>query len=274
MAGIFITKGSDVRIPSGGLRLHIGDDGEPSMDPLTLHLRTDMWPHWLREALDATVLAQQAAQEIADEVGGKNDDAQLHELLDRELRATMRAISSAAFAVDSFYASVQARSPAHPHREKWRKGQRRTPRQAQVFETLRYHLKMRNPGAAEARQRIKQLFKFRGWAVHADSKFREPVTRPELDRGVDWHYAVFRAENAANALAMTIQMLDSMVALLDRGSGELAKMQPMARERIDEILDLYMAKPGLPAIRTTRDQSDGASEADPPDAGDREEGSP
>lgn len=155
--------------------------------------------------MDGAVAALDAQMAIAAEVEALNgptpppDEQGLQDLLDTEFRASMRTISAAAFAVDSFYASVQARSPDHPDREKWRKPRadgRRTSRHSIVFETLRYHLKIRPVAAPEFQGRISDLFRFRGWAVHADAKLREAIERPDLDRGVDWHYVAFRTENA------------------------------------------------------------------------------
>lgn len=225
------------------------------MDPVTPELRMDLWPQWLHEALDATVAARAAHAEVLAEVAAPTSEEHLADLLDLELRTSMRAITSAAFAVDAFYSSVQARSPEHPDRAKWRTpGRRRTPRQAQVFETLRYHLKIRNPGAAEIRRRIRDLFKYRGWAVHADASFKEPVLREDIDRGVDWHFSAFRAENAVACLANTMQMLDVLVDLTERGTKELREWRENARVRLDEILDLYDAVEGLPEFTRARDE--------------------
>lgn len=263
MPGIFITRGTDVRIPAGRLKIRLTDEGIVG-DPLHPLLRMDLWPHWLHEALDATVAAQAVhADLVAEAAAGTKTEGLMGRLLDLELRTCMRAISSAAFAVDAFYASVQARSPSHPHREKWRG--RRTPRQAQVSETLRYHLKIRQPGAREVRDRIKNLFRFRGWAVHADADFAGAVHRDDLDVGVDWHHAAFRTENAVAVLASTLEMLDVLVLRMGRGSKELREYAPFARARLDDLLDLYEAEPGLTPFTRVRDQ---------PERGGKQSGAP
>lgn len=180
------------------------------------------------------------------------DEQGLQDLLDAELRASMRTISAAAFAVDAFYASVQARSPGHPHREKWRTPRangRRTSRHTIVFETLRYHLKVRPVAAPEYRRRINDLFRFRGWAVHADAKFRPAIERPDLDRGVDWHYVAFRADNAVTVVAGALQMLSALVDVFGRGSEELREWQPHAREALDAVITRYDAEGRLPRLQ-------------------------
>jgi len=228
------------------------------MDPVSPELRVELWPHWLRESVDGAVAALDLQAAVTAEVEALSgptppaDQQRLQDLLDAELRASMRTISAAAFAVDAFYASVQARSPDHPHRERWRTPRangRRTSRHTIVFETLRYHLKVRPVAAPEYRRRIFDLFRLRSWAVHADAKFRPAIERPDLDRAVDWHYVAFRADNAVNAAGGTIQMLSAPVDVFGRGSQELREWQPHAREALDAVIARYDAEVRLPRLQ-------------------------
>ncbi len=246
MPGVRLTMGSDIRIPDGALRISVGEDGRVTADPLVLQLRTDVWPHWLLEAVEAVPAALSAAGEVT-RIGADpdRDEAALDLALSAELRATMRAITASAFAVDSFYSAVRSRSPGHPHAEAWR--EHRTPRHAQVYETIRYSLKLRNPGAGEIRERIRELFRFRDWAVHPGSQFRDPILRADIDSGVDWHFMVFRADNAVGAVAKTVSMMDVLVARMLRGSEELRQSHPGARKAMAQILGAY-DEAGLPAF--------------------------
>lgn len=72
-------------------------------------------------------------------------------------------------------------------------------------------------------------------------------SRVELDVGVDWHFAAFRAENAVNAVAKTVSLMDVFVALLPRGSAELVRHHPSARRAMNRVLDAYEAA-GLPTF--------------------------
>lgn len=259
--GVFFPLGSQLRIPAGTALISLNDAGELIAHPIVPETRMDMWPQWLREALEATVAALNAnAAVVAEstalaraELEGVPVETQqrLADLLNVELRASMRAISAAAFAVDAFYASVQARSPEHPSRASWRKLRHdgsRTSRHAIVFETLRYHLKIRNNAASLLRPWIKELFDYRGWAVHASANFREVILRDDIDRGVDWHLAAFRAQNAVVTLARVMAIIDSMVTIFDRGSDEVREWQPHARAQLDELIALYDAEEGLPRV--------------------------
>jgi hypothetical protein len=261
MPGVFFQRGVQLRIPAGAVVVSLNDEGEAVMLPIIPETRMDVWPHWLREALDATVAALDANTAVvaeSDELARAEaegipveDQQRLSDLLDVEFRASMRAISAAAFAVDAFYASVQARSPEHPSRALWREVREdgsRTSRHAIVFETLRYHLKVRNGAAAIVRPWIRELFVYRGWAVHASANFRTVVLREDIDRGVDWHHAAFRAQNAALTLARVMAMLDSLVTVFDRGSDDVREWQPNAREQLDEMIARYDAEGKLPHV--------------------------
>lgn len=265
MPGVFIQRGVQLRLPAGTVLVSLNDQGEEVAHPIIPETRMDMWPHWLHEALDATVAALDANGAVVEESEALaqaeaegtpvEDQQRLSDLLDVELRASMRAISAAAFALDAFYASVQARSPEHPDREKWREVREdgsRTSRHAIVFATLHHHLKVRNKAAALFRPWIKELFDYRGWAVHASARFRAVAHREDLDRGVDWHYAAFRADNAVATLSRVLAMLDSLVTVFDRGSDEVREWQPHARLRLDETIARYDAEHRLPRIQWHR----------------------
>jgi|PersoiStandDraft_1058852.scaffolds.fasta_scaffold09549_5 hypothetical protein len=266
MPGIMFPRGAQLRLPPGSLVIRMTDDGRAEMDPVSPELRVEMWPHWLHESVDGAVAVLDVQAAIAAEVGAlagptpPADEQGLQDLLDAELRASMRTISAAAFAVDAFYASVQARSPDHPHRETWRTPRangRRTSRHTIVLETLRYHLKVRPAAVPEYRRRISDLFRFRGWAVHADAKFRPAIERPDLDRGVDWHYVAFRADNAVAVVGGTLQMLSALVDVFGRGSQEMCEWQPHAREALDAVIARYDAEDRLPRLQWREDDASG-----------------
>lgn len=252
----------DVRL--GGLSIPLAADGTPSRDAgqATLELRTDMWPFWLREAIDAAI----AASEIADQIPplyeqfktGTATDEDLDELAIREMIATMRAIGGAAFAIDALYAAVKARSPDHPDQAAWRTN--RTARHKQVTETFFYHLKIKNETTKTAiRQWVSQIYKFRDWAVHSPSEFAPAQHRADLEVGLDQCFSRFRRENAIAATAMAVCLFDYLVSFLQNGSAELAEQKQGARRKMDALLDRYEAAGVFPA--TTRREPPAAGSA-------------
>jgi hypothetical protein len=242
--------GCDFRL--GRLSIPLAPDGTPMRDggQATLELRTDMWRFWLEEAIDAAVAAAAAADQIPPLYeqfeAGMATEEDLDQLAIRELIASMRAITAAAFAIDGFYATVKARSPKHPQQDEWnRKG---TARHKQVADTFRVMLRINKPATVkDIKSRVSQIFRCRDLAVHSGSKFREPVYRPDLNVDLDWHFAIFRRENAVLATAMTIGMFDSLVSYMNRGSKELAEQKQGARRAMDAILDRYESATILPA---------------------------
>jgi hypothetical protein len=245
--------GGDFRISE--FSISIGDDGKPSIGTPRVEMRTDMWPFWLEEAIEAAGVASDIASQIpalvtqleAGSEGAEAVDEELRSLAIRELRASMRAITAAAFAIDAFYASVKARSPQHPQQDKW--NENGTARHKQVADTFRFHLRITNRDAVkQIKSIVSQLFQFRDWAVHPGSKYREPIYRPDLNAGYDWHFTIFRRDNALAAAHETVILLDALIAVLNRGSEELAGYQSFARQRMDKILDLYESHDGFPPI--------------------------
>jgi hypothetical protein len=91
--GIFFVRGAQLRV--GNIRIRVAEDGGVEMDPIATQLRMDLWPQWLHEALDATAAALDAKAQVAAEVAKPTRDEHLADLLDLELRTSMRAITSA-----------------------------------------------------------------------------------------------------------------------------------------------------------------------------------
>jgi hypothetical protein len=234
MPGVRITVGCDLQVSN--IRIEIDNDGNLVSPSMTMKLRTDMWPFWLRDAVEAAVAARRHSEKIP-EVRRTGDEDILSYVMTEELRATMRAISASAFAIDGFYAAVKARTPPHPHQSQWLSN--RTSRAAQISTTLAYSLKLKNEASKGLSQRLKSIFRFRDSAVHLDSKYREAIHRPDVDTGVDWHFVMFRAENAINATFATVNTLDQLVSVFDRSTTELINYKTVARKAMNEILDLY-----------------------------------
>ncbi len=244
--------GSDLRFRN--LKFEINLDGTMASSSVSVELRTDIWPHWLDEAIEAAVTADDAAESIPKLVARSDaaEDPEAARLIDeeisaamfKELRASMRAITACAFALDSFYAAVKARSPQHPQQDSW--DRKKPSRHSQVTETLRHHLKINNNRQAkDLKQRVSTVYKFRDWAVHPDSKYKEPVARDDIRASVDWHFLAFRANNATSAVGMTIALFDGLAAWIQNGSQELVTTASFMRERMNIILDEYESHPCL-----------------------------
>ena len=236
--------GSDLRV--SGISLELDPNGVPSRvgGQVTVELRTDMWPYWLREAIDAAIAAAAAADEIpaldARVEAGNATPEELDTLVESELIATMRAIGACAFAIDAFYAAVKARSLQHADEAAWKANG--TARHKQVTETIFYHLKIRNQATkTEIRQRVSKIYEFRDKAVHSSSDFKPPIHRPDLNVALDQAFSMFRRENAVMATGMTVNVIDYFVSFLQNGGDDLVEKKPGARKKMDALLDQYDA---------------------------------
>jgi len=255
--------GGDLRISD--LKITFDDDGKITTGPVRTQVRTDMWPFWLEDAVEAADTACRLADQIPaldaqldTELPKEPINAEIDRLLFRELRASMRAITACAFAIDAFYAMVKERCGPHPHHNAWRKN--RTARERQITETLRHHLRIRAEGANQLKSAVSQLFRFRDWAVHLAADFRDPVYREDVHSTVDWRFAAFRRDNAVTSVAMTVALFDSLVSILDRGGEELRQCRKLARERMDDIFRAYEQVDGLPELqRVEHDTGDTAA---------------
>lgn len=108
MLGIFIARGMTLRIPAGGLRITLDGEDGPSFDPVKFEVSLDVWEHWFEIGSEA-VAKQSAARAQLRTAHSGGDDKAKGVALEDELQGGMIAASAAAFALDSFYASVKAR---------------------------------------------------------------------------------------------------------------------------------------------------------------------
>jgi hypothetical protein len=188
MAGIFISRGMTVAIPVGGLILGIGGKAPNSV---TLHVRFDVCPTWIEIALKhlSTAIESRTLREVA--WAGTEENAKSTSL-EREFESSMQAIMAAAIALDAFYSILQTHVTLPPALiEKWRTG--RTARYSQVTEVLRQAFRLKSKGTAALRTMLKDIYRFRDIAVHPSGKIEAPIYHPELDVGVEWRFAYFRA---------------------------------------------------------------------------------
>ena len=81
------------------------------------------------------------------------------------------------------------------------------------------------------------------------SEFRDPAPREDILAGVDWHFYVFRHQNALAAVQFTVMILDHLVSILDRGGEELAKCKPLAQDPMDAIFRAYEQVEALPELQ-------------------------
>ncbi|MDX6224978.1 MAG: hypothetical protein QOE64_1354 [Frankiales bacterium] len=201
--GVYVAKWTQLSIPAGRLRIRLGADGTPVMDPLVPHLVVNMWPHWLDLALGHWRQAKNAHARLLDaDVEGSSED--VAEALNGELQAATQAISAAAFCMDALYGAVRDRSLVPVATlAAWERN--KTKRATRIYETFRAAAKIPHTDLRALRQGITLTFKLRDQAVHPRSAGRDPVVHPILGVGVEQRYVEYTADNAHGALSIAIE---------------------------------------------------------------------
>jgi hypothetical protein len=233
--GIFTLAGMGLQIPPGGLVVSIGEDGAPRTEVNQTLLRIDLWPTWLEIGCVHAEQARVAGERLSPDLSDEDKYTSLSE----ELQAGLVAVTACAFAVDGFYDTLRHELGAHPHQDMWKK--KRTSRDTQVTDTLRFRLKLGPKFSEQLRTVIKELFEFRSRAVHPSSQFVEPNYRPQIDSGVHPHLITFSGPHAVQCRVLALGLLDRLVTR----ASELSKVEAdtgwldRARQEVDRLSALY-----------------------------------
>jgi hypothetical protein len=193
MPGIFISRGMTVGIPAGGLAISIGDDGK-AITNVTIHVRFDICPTWIQLSIKHLEEAQK--RRISRETAWKEtNEEEKAATLEREFESSMQAVMSVAIAIDSFYSIIQTEvNLPSSLLEKWR--DKRTARYSQITEVMRRAFNLKPEGTKILRHNLKEIYRLRDLAVHPSGKIQAPILHPELNVGVEWRFATYRAHNA------------------------------------------------------------------------------
>lgn len=232
MAGVFISRGMTVAIPQGGLTIGFTADGNVTSS-LTLHVRFDVCPTWIELALRH--LSDANERRIAREAAwaGTNEEIKAT-TLEREFEASMQAIMAAAISIDAFYSLIQPYVPISPKLvEQWRT--KRTPRYSQITEVIRQAFQLKPKGTANLRKNLKEIFRFRDFAVHPSGRLEAPILHPEIDVGVEWRFVVFRAYNAELAVNAATGILWDLAHNGKPKNGKIIEYMETLRQRLAEV---------------------------------------
>jgi hypothetical protein len=163
-------------------------------------IKTHFWLLWSEIALEREVATGQARWEV-EQV--RKQGGNYAEPLGRELPAAMVAIVASAFAIDAFYGAVKPVIPIP--QETWQKNN--TPRQGQVFETLKRGFSFGKAGMHWAKE-LKWLFNKRSAAVHFAEKSQEPQLHPIGDHTAP-EQIEYSLEATHRALNLLMEILDT-----------------------------------------------------------------
>jgi hypothetical protein len=219
-----------IQIPAGTPFLSIDDNGNIQTHTITPRVHFDVCPTWLeiaaRHAKDSNEkkLARVAAWNSTDETAKA-------EALEREFESSMQAIMAAAIAIDSFYANLRdAVGISKEEIARWRGNN--TARYKQISEVLRRAFTLQNRHAVNLRKAIKEVFRFRDLAIHPSGDVTAPILHAELQVGVEWRFAYFRAENAEALVNLASQVVRELCENGKPSNAEVERYATSLRERL------------------------------------------
>jgi hypothetical protein len=183
--GVFIARGTQVRISGLSVRL---DGGPPSA---TLKLELNMPAYWFEISLGHLANAKSSRSELRTAVSAGSDE-DISAALEGEFISSMQAIVSATTAIDALYAAVKTRIPIPPTFS----AKRKTARWKQVSEVLRRGFNLAPASTNKVRAVMKELYRFRDWAVHPPAEFTDPAQHPVLKSFTEWRFSAFHYDHA------------------------------------------------------------------------------
>jgi hypothetical protein len=201
--GIFISRGVSLQL--GQFSISIGPDGVARASPITLALSYDLWPLWLRIAIEHELMAKKARADL--EVLTGTHDQRHADALQEETTAGMVTIAASMFAIDAFYGAVKARiddpPPTGPHSRRY----------ALIAETLKRAFTMTQAKSNELRLVLKQAFRVPDMSVHPTGEHQDPLIHPVMEVGVALPHVAFRVENATEAVQLAVNVIEQCATL-------------------------------------------------------------
>lgn len=191
--GVVIFRGSSIQVRD--LKLSIGSDGTAASS-MRLMVSWELWPLWLRVAIDHEVLARSARANL---LGA--DDAQRAGFLEDEARAGMVTVCAAAFVLEAVALSAAS------HAELSFGIGSRAGAARRLTEVLKQCFVVPPDRFMVWRKSVRELFAVRNAAVHADSGLKDPLPHPALRAYVPRPAHMFRLENAVGSVDVALNTM-------------------------------------------------------------------
>jgi hypothetical protein len=153
----------------------------------------ELWPLWLRVAIDHEAAAADARQRLATAKGSEMDQLRA-ELIEEETRAGMVAISAVAFALEAMARSAAAHAEL-PHGIG-----RHASAARRIAEVLKQCFAVPPDRFLAWREVLVMIFASRNDAVHPDAGLRDPLPHPAVRAAVPRPAHVYRLENVTSAV--------------------------------------------------------------------------
>lgn len=238
--GVLVSKGMRLVIPSGGLKISLGNSGE-STGSVRFEVSIVLFSIWLeiaikhfrdcRVAHEALKLSHARKTRI-----GKGQH------LETEFVHAMQCIVASPTAIDSFYASIRDHAKFSPEEKEKFENKKGTARPAHIKETVRRVFGLGPKSTAKTEQFLSTIYKFRDWAVHPPADLRAPIYHVTIEADAEWRFVAFSYSNARECLSGTISLINQLLKL---GVSEKSKIQKESSEwqmLLLSVLELWKAE--------------------------------
>ena len=235
--GILVSDGTEFSLK--GFRLVVTGDGEIAAELDGVELRPDLTVHWLAIAVehvrDAKVGREALVASIADEWLGDHSAP-----LEAEFRASMQAIVASAIALEAFHSSLRDRTTVPPETlQAWREN--RTARWRQVAEVIRLAFNLEPETHVQIRKSVREIFKYRDWAVHPRARSGDPVRHELLDAGTEWRFVAFTYENAHKAVGAALAVVNNLCRATPKSRPAVVEFAQNLRTRLEPLVEEWIA---------------------------------
>jgi len=198
--GLLMTRGMKFVIPSGGLKVSF-DKGVELVD---YKVEIELFHIWLEIAFNHLISSEKARKKVL--ILNQTNDNKMGLHIESEFSSGMQSIMASAIAIDAIYASIKKLVTIPSNQlEAWKKN--KTARYIQVTETLRIAFKLNNDNTRKVRKVLKEIYKFRDWAVHPPNDQRKPILDNELNKLVEWRFVAFNYANAKECLRLMLRLI-------------------------------------------------------------------
>lgn len=253
--GIFLMRGQSLEMSSFTITQH--EDGEISSTSPTISTSTHMAPYWLDAAASHARDAERLSHITNQAFRGLSPDAK-SDALNKELLASMQAMTCAAIGVDALYAAILKIQPTPELTQKaWRKN--KTKRSRQIFETIRRAFKMGPKSQAKLKLFLDQLTDARDNAVHPSSKSKVAQNHARLPVAVDPAFNMFRTRNAIVAAGMAIDLVESTAQAETAKSKEIAQSMSALLELVQPISQKWARSRAGKTFKALQSEADAKS---------------
>lgn len=184
-AGILLVRGSTFSLHNLSISLDASGKMSSTMEP---KIAWEIWPMWLRIAIDNEAIAATARKHLLIATGDGTEAGQERaRRLEEETRAGLVTISASAFAIEAMALSAGAMAGINGVGFATSSAKRACEVLKQCFDL---------PQFSEWRKVVIKIFKVRNDAVHPDAGLRDPLYHPAVNAAVPWPAHVYRYENA------------------------------------------------------------------------------